>query len=210
MYMRIAVVNEVSAVKRNPELVKALEGRGHTVMNCGMKSETGTDELTYINTGLMAGILLATGSAELVVGGCGTGMGFMLSANQYPGVFCGLTTCSLEAWLFAQINGGNCISLPLLYGYGWAGDVSLSFLFDRYFSVESGCGYPGHRKESQQNSRKVLESVNNTTHAEWGTIIGEVSEEVISPVLRFPGFLELLENEATKEPDLIKKLRQRC
>lgn len=207
--MRIAVVSEVSAVARNPELVQALSGRGHTIMNCGMQANSGEPELTYMNTGLMAGLLLATGSAELVVGGCGTGMGFLLSANQYPGVFSGLIINPLEAWLFSQINGGNCISLPLLYGYGWAGDVQLSFIFDRYFSVESGCGYPNHRKESQKRSRKLLQSINTLTHVSWEHIVEEMNDEVLSPVLLFPGFLERLEEEASYNAQLIEKLKQR-
>jgi ribose 5-phosphate isomerase RpiB len=174
-----------------------------------MQANSGEPELTYMNTGLMAGLLLATGSAELVVGGCGTGMGFLLSANQYPGVFSGLIINPLEAWLFSQINGGNCISLPLLYGYGWAGDVQLSFIFDRYFSVESGCGYPNHRKESQKRSRKLLQSINTLTHVSWEHIVEEMNDEVLSPVLLFPGFLERLEEEASYNAQLIEKLKQR-
>ena len=55
---------------------------------------------------------------------------------QYPGVFCGHIMTPLDAWLFRQINGGNCISLALNQGYGWAADVNLKFIFDRFFSVE--------------------------------------------------------------------------
>ncbi len=41
---------------------------------------------------------------------------------QYPGVSCGLIADPLDAWLFSMINAGNCISLALNKGYGWAGE----------------------------------------------------------------------------------------
>ena len=190
--MIIAIVNETSAGDRNADLMAALDGRGHRLINAGMERGGETPELTYIHTGLMAGLLLASGQVDLVVGGCGTGLGFMLSANQYPGVFCGLVATAPEAWLFAQINGGNCISLPLNYGYGWAADVNLRFIFDRYFSVESGIGYPSHRKESQRHSRETLAAVNTAVHRSWVEVVATLDDEVILPVLRYPRFVDRL------------------
>jgi hypothetical protein len=69
---------------------------------------------------------------------------------QYSGVVCGYILTPLDAWLFTQINRGNCISLALNQGYGWAGDINLKFIFDRIFSVEKGSDYPAHRKEPHQ------------------------------------------------------------
>ena len=71
-------------------------------------------------------------------------------------MFCGHILNPLDAWLFAQINDGNCISLALNQGYGWAGDVNLRFIFDAYFRVERGSGYPPHRQAPQRASRMVL------------------------------------------------------
>jgi hypothetical protein len=65
----------------------------------------------------------------------------------------------LDAWLFAQINAGNCISLPLNQNFGWAADVRLRHVFDRYFEVESGAGYPPHRAEPQKAFREKLEEI---------------------------------------------------
>ena len=147
--MRIAIINEVSAQQKNGDILKALEGRGHEVLNLGMTGNPNLPELTYIHTGLMTGILLNANAADFVVGGCGTGQGYLNAAVQYPGVFCGLISSPLDAWLFTQINGGNCISLQLNQGYGWAADENLRFIFDRIFSVERGSGYPENRRESQ-------------------------------------------------------------
>jgi ribose 5-phosphate isomerase RpiB len=128
--MRIAVINETSAADRNADILAALQGRGHEVINAGMRKNFEPPELQYIQTGLMTALLLNTGRVDLVVGGCGTGQGFMMSASQYPGVLCGHILTPLDAWLFAQINNGNCISLALNQGYGWAGDVNLRHIFD--------------------------------------------------------------------------------
>ena len=108
--MKIAVINETSAADRNADILAALEGRGHELINPGMRKNGEKPELQYIHTGLMAAILLNLKRVDLVVGGCGTGQGFMNSVMQYPGVFCGHILNPLDAWLFAQINDGNCMS----------------------------------------------------------------------------------------------------
>jgi ribose 5-phosphate isomerase RpiB len=35
--MRIAVINETSAADRNADILAALEGRGHEIINAGMR-----------------------------------------------------------------------------------------------------------------------------------------------------------------------------
>jgi hypothetical protein len=131
------------------------------------------------------------------------------SVMQYPGVFCGHILNSLDAWLFMQINGGNCISLALNQGYGWAGDVNLRFIFDRLFSVELGGGYPPHRKDSQQASRMTLTSISQVTHASFGDIIRSLPDPVIKPVLDFPGILDLLDIDTIKDTLLKEALMAR-
>ena len=200
--MNIAVINETSAADRNADILAALEGRGHTVLNVGMKKSGEKPELTYIHTGLLAALMLNSGAADLVVGGCGTGQGFLNSAMQYPGVFCGLITGPLDAWLFTQINGGNCISLALNQGYGWAADVNLRFIFERLFSVESGGGYPPHRRESQAQSRELLMEVNRQTHRTLAEILPALPEAVLRPVLDYPGVIDLLRSQSIKDADL--------
>ena len=83
--------------------------------------------------------------------------GFMNAILQFPGTACGLIESPLDSWLFAQINGGNCLSLVLNKNFGWAADVNLRFIFDRFFSVERGSGYPEHRKEPQRKARMILQ-----------------------------------------------------
>lgn len=190
--MRIAVISETSAGDKNQDVINALEPFGHEVMNIGMREKGVQPELTYIETGLLAGLLLNLGVVDFVIGGCGTGQGFFNSAMQYPNVFCGLIQEPTDAWLFSQINGGNCISLPLNKGYGWAGNVNLEFVFERLFSVEMGCGYPLHRKESQQESRETLKKISVDTHYPMESILDHIDKDILRKALGYPGVKSLL------------------
>ncbi len=207
--MKIAVINETSSADRNADILAALEGTGREIINAGMKKSGEKPELNYIQTGLMSAILLNSGRADFVVGGCGTGQGFMLSAMQYPGVFCGHILNSLDAWLFTQINGGNCVSLALNQGYGWAADVNLKFIFERIFSVESGSGYPDHRKEPQKEARLMLEDISGETHRTMAEIVTELSDPVVKPVLEYPGAKELIDADTIKDSALKEALQER-
>jgi ribose 5-phosphate isomerase RpiB len=207
--MKIAVVNETSAADRNADILAALEGRGHEVINAGMTKNGAEPELTYIHTGLISAILLNLKRVDFVVGGCGTGQGYLNSVMQYPGVFCGHILNSLDAWLFTQINGGNCISLMLNQGYGWAADVNLRFIFDRIFSVESGCGYPAHRQASQRASRETLEVVSSLSHRPFAEIIATLPDAVVKPAIDYPGIKELIDIDSVRDEQLKAAFQKR-
>jgi hypothetical protein len=118
-----------------------------------------------------------------VIGGCGTGQGYLNAVMQYPGMFCGHLLSPLDAWLFARINSGNCVSLALNQGYGWAGELNLQFIFDRLFSVEWGSGYPAERREPQRESRQALETISDATHKSFLQIIQSLPENIVLPSL---------------------------
>lgn len=201
--MKVAVINEVSARDRNKDILEALEKSGVTVINVGMTPETVGIELTYIHTGLMAAILLNLGAVDMVVGGCGTGQGFMLSAMQYPSVFCGHITDPLEAWLFSQINGGNCVSLALNKGYGWAGKINLEYIFEKLFKDESGAGFPPERAVSQKQSRERLGGISTAAHKSMKDILLSVEENIVRTVFSHKPFKDLVSAEV-KNKDLQK------
>jgi ribose 5-phosphate isomerase RpiB len=200
--MIIAIVSETAAGDKNADILTALEGRGHTIINAGMRHSGEQPELQYYHTGLISALLLNLKRADLVVGGCGTGQGFFNAAVQFPGVFCGLIQTPLDAWLFCQINGGNCISLPLNQGYGWAGDVNLRLVFDALFSVEIGAGYPEHRRAAQKQSRETLAEISQKAHLPLSQILYALPDKVIQPVLAYPGIRELLDVDSLEEGDL--------
>jgi len=208
--MKIAVINETSSADKNKDIIVSLEGRGHTIVNAGMRKAGERPELTYLHTGLLASILLNLKRVDLVVGGCGTGQGFLNSVMQYPNVFCGLIQTPMDAWLFGQINGGNCISLSLNFGYGWAGDINLKFIFDRLFSLkEFGRGYPPHRQKSQKESIKTLKEVSRTVHRSFAEIISSINESVLRPVLAYPGVLNLIDIDTIQDNKLKSTFKAR-
>ena len=139
--MKIALIMENSQAAKNEivynTLKKTVEPLGHTVDNYGMFD--GNDKsLTYVQNGLLAGILLNSGACDFVVTGCGTGMGAMLALNSFPSVSCGLIIDPTDAFLFGQINDGNAISLPYAKGFGWAAEVNLAYIFEKLFTGERG------------------------------------------------------------------------
>ena len=107
--MKIAVINEISAADKNVDILKALSGRGHEILNLGNTRGSDSPGLLYIHTGLMSALLLNFNLVDFVVGGCGTGLGYLNSVMQYPGVFCGHLLTPLDAFLFTRINAGNCV-----------------------------------------------------------------------------------------------------
>jgi ribose 5-phosphate isomerase RpiB len=207
--MKIAVINETNATDRNADILAALDGRGHEIINAGMKKNGEAPELQYIHTGLLSAILLNLKRVDFVVGGCGTGQGFMNAVMQHPGIFCGHILNDLDAWLFAQINDGNCISLALNQGYGWASNVNLKFIFDRYFSVEAGQGYPAHRREPQAQSRQILKDISVVAHRPMHEIINTLPDDVLNTVLLYPGVMELIAVETIDDPALKNAFQQR-
>jgi ribose 5-phosphate isomerase RpiB len=190
--MRIAVINETSAANRNADILSALAGRGHEIINAGMVENGAQPELLYIHTGLMAAVLLDLKVVDFVVGGCGTGQGFLNAVMQYPGVCCGHILSPLDAWLFNRINAGNCISLALNQGYGWAGEVNLGMIFDALFSAAPGSGFPEHRQAPQRHSRELLAQVSAATHKPFADILNALPEEVLRPAVTYPGFADLV------------------
>jgi ribose 5-phosphate isomerase RpiB len=191
--VRIAVISETSTADKNHHILSALEGRGHEVVNAGMSEKGAVPELNYIHAGVLAGLLLNLGRADYVVGGCSTGQGFMNVALQFPNVVCGQIRSPLDAWLFSHINGGNCVSLTLNQEYGWAGEVNLRFIFDRLFEAERGAGYPASRREFQKKGRESVARLSVAVHPALPAIVAGIPEELMRPVLSFPGVPEILD-----------------
>ena len=207
--MRVAVVNETSAVDKHPFILSALEGRGLDVVNAGMAEKGEQPELQYIHTGLISALLLAARRVDMVIAGCGTGQGFMNAVVQYPGVVCGHLLTSLDAFLFARINAGNVISLPLNQGWGWAGDENLRLLFDQLFTEAQGQGFPAHREEPQRASRASLRRISELTHRPWDEIVASLPHGILLPALTLPAAAAVLDVETIEDDALRAALRAR-
>jgi ribose 5-phosphate isomerase RpiB len=207
--MRIAVVNETSAVDKHPFIMSALEDRGFDVVNAGMAAKGEEPELQYIHTGLISALLLAAGRVDMVIGGCGTGQGYMNSVMQYPGVACGHLLTPLDAFLFARINAGNVVSLALNQGWGWAGEINLRMLFDQLFAGDMGAGFPAHRAEPQAESRSNVQVVGAATHRPMAEIVGRLPDEIVAPAITHPAASAVLDIPTIADGELREALISR-
>ena len=135
--MKIALINENSQAAKNEMICNTLksvvEPTGHTVFNYGMYSAEDEHPLTYVQNGILAAVLLNSGAADFVITGCGTGEGAMLACNSFPQVLCGHVESPLDAYLFSQVNDGNCIALPFAENFGWGGELNLTYIFEKLF-----------------------------------------------------------------------------
>ena len=161
--MRIALINENSQAAKNDMiysiLKKVADSKGFEVDNYGMYSADDKAQLTYVQNGILAAILLNSGAADFVVTGCGTGEGAMLALNSFPGVICGHVVDPSDAYMFMQINDGNAIALPFAKGFGWGAELNLTYIFEKLFEGEPGGGYPKERVVPEQRNKKILDEV---------------------------------------------------
>lgn len=192
--MKIALINENSQANKNATIYEVLkaeaEKAGHSVVNYGMYSGDDNHQLTYVQNGLLASILLTSKAVDFVVTGCGTGQGAMLACNSFPNVLCGHVVDSMDAYLFGQVNDGNCIAMPFAQGFGWGGEVNLKYTFEKLFSEPFGGGYPKERVIPEQRNKKILDSVKLVTHQPLMKILKEIDQELLLDTINYPEFIE--------------------
>lgn len=209
--MRIAVINEGSTKHRNKDVMKALDGMGHEVLNLGMKDQEGEPDLSYMETAFLSALMLNLGVVDFVVGGCGTGQGYMNAVLQFPGTACGLLMDPTEAFLYSQVNAGNCISLQLNKGYGGVGgDLNVRYILEKLFNDTYGEGYPAHRKEIQVGARKKLEKLSLDAHKPMTEILKCMDSGMLRNALDFPGIREAVESAPESElKEQVKEMYQK-
>ncbi len=198
--MKIAVIIEGSTKIRNSEVVAALDGMGHDVYNLGMKNVEGEPDLTYMETGFLTALLLNLKAVDFVIGGCGTGQGYMNMVLQFPGTACGMLFDSVDAFLFSQVNAGNCISLSLNKGYGnLGGGLNIRYMLEKLFNDTYGQGYPPARKEIQVKARKKLSDFSLAVHKTMPEILRAMDKDIIKNALSFPGVLDFIKTAPESE-----------
>ncbi|WP_026507841.1 RpiB/LacA/LacB family sugar-phosphate isomerase [Butyrivibrio sp. MC2013] len=212
--MKIALINENSQAAKNTiieaALRKVVEPMGHTVVNYGMYSAEDDEQLTYVQVGILAAVLLNSGACDYVITGCGTGEGAMLACNSFPGVICGHVEDPLDAYTFAQINDGNAIAIPFAKGFGWGGDLNLEYIFEKLFLEESGQGYPRERAVPEKRNKKILDELKKVTYRDICSILKEADRELVKGALSGKHFEELFYADCKDSEilELVKELRQ--
>lgn len=192
--MRIALINENSQAAKNEVIYNALkkvaDPMGFEVKNYGMYTAEDAAQLTYVQVGILAAVLLNSGAVDYVITGCGTGEGAMLACNSFPGVICGHVADALDAYTFAQINDGNAIALPFAKGFGWGGELNLEYIFEKLFVEESGQGYPRERAAIMKRNREILNDVRAVAFKDLEQILAEMDQELVKGALSGEKFAE--------------------
>ena len=194
--MRIALIMENSQATKNDIVYKALKGvadtKGHVVDNYGMYSAEDTEQLTYVQNGILAAILINSGAADFVVTGCGTGEGAMIALNSFPGVLCGHVVDPSDAYMFMQVNDGNAIALPFAKGFGWGAELNLQYVFEKLFEGEPGGGYPKERVVPEQRNKKILDEVRKVTlNQDLISVLKNLDQDLVKGAVAGEKFQEL-------------------
>ena len=193
--MRIALINENSQAAKNALILDALkkvvEPMGHVVDNYGMYTAQDEAQLTYVQVGILGAILLNSGAADYVITGCGTGEGAMLAMNSFPGVICGHVEDPVDAYTFAHVNDGNAVALPFAKGFGWGGELNLTYIFEKLFGFGHGQGYPKERVVPEQRNTKILDAVRAKTLRPLVDCLKDIDPELVRGAVAGEHFAEL-------------------
>ena len=193
--MKIALINENSQAAKNgiieAALKKVVEPMGHEVVNYGMYAADDAAQLTYVQCGILAAILLNSGAADYVITGCGTGEGAMLALNSFPGVICGHVEDPVDAYTFAHVNDGNAVAMPFAKGFGWGGELNLEYCFEKLFGFGHGQGYPKERVEPEQRNKKILDGVRAATFKPLIECLKSIDQDLLKGAVAGAKFSEL-------------------
>lgn len=180
--MKIALINENSQANKNAiiyeELRKVAGTHSYKVYNYGMENAE-ENNLTYVQAGLLAAILINSKAADFVVTGCGTGEGACLALNSFPNILCGHIEDPTDAYLFSQINAGNAVALGFAKGFGWGSELTLKYIFEKLFESPAGGGYPKERVVPEQANKKILDDIKKITHKDMITILKQIDQEFL-------------------------------
>ena len=198
--MKIALINENSQAAKNAlieaTLRKVVEPMGHEVVNYGMYTAEDAAQLTYVQNGILAAVLLNSGAADYVITGCGTGEGAMLALNSFPGVICGHVEDPVDAYTFAHVNDGNAVALPFAKGFGWGGELNLEYIFEKLFGFGHGQGY-----------KKILDGVRAVAFRDLSDILKDLDRDLVKGAFAGEHFAEYFFS-ACKDEKLAATVRE--
>ena len=159
--MRIGVIQASSQATKNQiiydDVLKYAPKKSEVIkFGCTMEENV---KYSYIEISILVGILLASRTVDFVVTGSSSGQRMMLACNSMPDVICGYAPTPKDAYLFAQINNGNAISLPLGEDYTWSGTEILEKTIEALFSESFGQGYPKSEAERKVRDAEKLTEI---------------------------------------------------
>ena len=183
--MRIGIIQASSQAGKNRFLADTVKkyAAGAEVFNFGCREDE-PEKYSYIEISLLAGMLLASETVDYIVTGCSSGQGMMLACNSFPGVLCGYAPTPTDAYLFAQINNGNAVSLPLGEEYTWAGYENCEATVARLFSEPFGQGYPKGEAERKLKDTLLLKRIRSDSQVSAAALLESLDRSLAEKLLR--------------------------
>lgn len=182
-WMKIAVVQASTQISKNDMLFQYTKkyAKESEVINLGCFSDD-ENKYSYLEIALLIGMLINDKTVDFVVTGCSSGQGMMLACNSMPGVMCGYAPTPKDAFLFAQINNGNAISLPLGEEYTYSGEENLEETIKALFSKPFGGGYPESEARRKIADARLLKEIKTKSQISFQEFIDKIDEEKIKKI----------------------------
>ena len=182
--MKIAVIQASSQCGKNELIYSTVKkcAPDAEVINFGCTEDEET-KFSYIEISVLVGLLLSSKAVDFVVTGCSSGQGMMLACNNMPGVLCGYIPTPQDAYLFAQINDGNAVSLPLGEEYTWAGEENLDKTIAKLFSEPFGQGYPKSEASRKLEDTKLLKQIRKDSQVSMLQLLNTLEKPLLVKVL---------------------------
>ena len=205
--MTIGVIQASSQAQKNSLLFNMVKryAPDSVVVNFGCK-ENEEEKYSYIEISLLTGLLLASGSVDFIVTGCSSGQGMMLACNM-PGVLCGYAPSPMDAYLFAQINNGNAISVPLGEDYTYTGIDNLERTIEKLFSEPFGQGYPKGQEERKLKDTSLLKKIREKSQVRTIELMQSLDTVIVDKIKKKRDVIEFIINNGKNE-EIVHWLRK--
>ena len=188
--MKIGVIQASSQATKNKMLYNAVTKyapKDSEAINFGCTLEE-KENYSYIEISILVGMLLANRTVDFlanrtvdfIVTGCSSGQGMMLACNSMPGVICGYAPTPKDAYLFAQINNGNAISLPLGEEYTWSGIDNLERTVEALFSEPFGQGYPKSEADRKIKDSEQLKEIRKSGQISMQELLNKLDASLVN------------------------------
>lgn len=106
----------------------------------------------------------------------------MLACNSMPGVLCGYVPTAKDSFLFAQINNGNAVSLPLGEEYTYTGEKNLEETIQALFLEPFGGGYPESEAKRKIEDAKKLKELKAKSQIDFESFLNELDPDMVKKV----------------------------
>ncbi|MCR5762188.1 MAG: RpiB/LacA/LacB family sugar-phosphate isomerase [Treponema sp.] len=209
--MKIGIIQASSQASKN-ELISSTvtkyAPKGSEVINFGCTLDE-KYEYSYIDISVLIGMLLASGAVDFVVTGCSSGQGMMLACNSLPGVICGYAPTPKDAYLFAQINNGNAVSVPLGEDYAWAGKENFERTIEALFSEPFGQGYPKSEAERKLKDTEKLKEIRKIGQVQIEELLDMLDSSIIDVIMKKKDVIMYVQKHGKKDIAAIGQTRFR-